>query len=201
MSIRSFPPLPVRLLGFQGPAFCCGAHRYTDGDTPKALNILSGHSGDSAGARVPSGVMTTVIGSNEPGIIRAVGRVEVLLPGIGSSSPVASAYRLARRSMITRTNAASGTTYAKASRRSGFLTYIAPTTWTRWHPWRERKTTKYLCSSLHGASPTIADEPLSSQAKRTRQRRARRPTRTLATRGCSEWRRHNAPARLGGLRL
>ena len=54
--------------------------------------------------------------------------------------PVASAYRLARRSMIARTNAASGTTYAKASRRSGFLTYIVPTKQIRCLPLGERKT-------------------------------------------------------------
>ena len=39
--LPSFPPLPVRLPGFQGPAFSCRAHRYTDGDAPKALNAGS----------------------------------------------------------------------------------------------------------------------------------------------------------------
>ena len=36
-------------------------HRYTDGDTPKDLNILSGNSRDSASARVPSGIMTAMM--------------------------------------------------------------------------------------------------------------------------------------------
>jgi len=50
----------------------------------RVLNILSGNSRISAGSRVRSVNMITIILSKESKIIRAVGRIEVLFPGMRS---------------------------------------------------------------------------------------------------------------------